>query len=130
MITTGIFSILFFACGWFFPDEIIILFVKSTPEIMAISKPIVQMYFVSFLFLGINTVIVYVLQSLEQNMAATILTMLRGIVLIFILLYTLPLFFGSIGIWYSVILNDLIIAMVSLYLLWKSDRKFHRLANQ
>lgn len=97
---------------------------------MAISKPIVQMYFVSFLFLGINTVIVYVLQSLEQNMAATILTMLRGIVLIFILLYTLPLFFGSIGIWYSVILNDLIIAMVSLYLLWKSDRKFHRLANQ
>lgn len=127
--TTVVFSILFFAVGWFFPDEIIILFVKPTAEIMTLNKPIMQLYFVSFLFLGINTVVVYILQSVEKNVAAAMLTLLRGVILIAVLLFTLPVWFGSNGIWYSVILNDLLIAAASVFCLWKMDMQLQKMAD-
>lgn len=128
IITTAVFSILFFAIGWFFPDEIIVLFVKPTAEIMTLNKPIMQLYFLSFLFLGINTVVVYILQSVEKNISAAVLTLLRGVILIAILLFTLPVWFGSDGIWYSVILNDLLIAAASIFCLWKMDLQLRKMA--
>lgn len=126
LVTSVIASVLFFAVGWYFPDEITILFVKTTPEIMEISAHIVRLYFISFLFMGINTTAVYCLQSVEQNTMAAVLTMFRGIVVILILLLVLPPVLGSDGIWYSVILNDLIMAVVTVFCLRASDRKLKK----
>ena len=130
LVTTGVFSILFFCVGWFFPNEIIIVFIQPTAEILAMNKPIMQLYFVSFLFLGVNTVAVYILQSIEKNTLAALLTLLRGVVLIAVLVFVLPLWFASDGIWYAVILNDLLIAGISGYCLFRIDRQFRKAAQK
>ena len=115
-------SVLFTVCGLLFPSEITGVFVRATPEVMAIAPHILRIYFLSFLFLGVNILAILYLQSISQDKKATVLTVLRGIAVNIALLIVLPMIIGADGIWWAVVIAEAAVSVLAVIFMIKAKR--------
>lgn len=98
---TAIFSIAVYGIICLCPSAIIATFVSREPAIVAAGTTAVLLYFLSFPFTGLNTVIMYYFQSMEHPRTTLIISILRGIALVYLFLQVLPAFWGESGVWLS-----------------------------
>lgn len=96
------------------PEEITRLFIKVTPEVLAIASRTFRLYAVSFLPLGINIFLSVYLQSILRSKAAAVIAVFRGLLLNCALLYLLPLLWDADGIWLSFPAAEGIVAVLGL----------------
>lgn len=113
LLTAFIFGILFSFICIIIPTPIAKAFMKVTPEINAIVPYIVRVYSISFLPMAINLFVISFFQSIKNESKATIIQVLRGLILPLLLLYTLPLLIEGSGIWWSIAIAELITALFS-----------------
>ena len=100
------------------PGAITALFIKVTPEVMEIAPVILRIYAVSFLPLGLSSFLCVYLQSIMRAEPATIIAVMRGLIVNCALLYLLPLAFGATGIWTAFAASETIVAVLGfLYIL-------------
>ena len=100
------FGIISFAVCALFPSETIKLFMKVTPEVAEIAPYIIRVYTISFFPMAINMFVIAYLQSVTKATSATVISLLRGLILSSVLLYVMPLFMESDGIWWAVTIAE------------------------
>lgn len=112
--TVAAMGILFMLTGVLFPTQIIRFFVDATPEVLEAAPGIMRIYFLSFLFMGVNIWAVFYFQSIMQTTISTVLTVLRGVVISALLLYLLPLWMGINGVWWAMVLTEAAVTGITL----------------
>lgn len=121
--TILIMGVLSSTLGLLFPNQLISFFVKTTPEILAAAPGIVRIYFLSFLFMGINIWATFYFQSIMMTRTSTVLTILRGIIISSILIYALPILLGINGVWWAMVLTELSVAIITFFCLQRAIKK-------
>ncbi len=107
-------GICFMLSGILFPTQIIRFFVDATPEVLEAAPAIMRVYFISFLFMGVNIWATFYFQSIMRTRLSTVLTVLRGIVISGILLYLLPLSLGISGVWWAMVYTEALVTGITL----------------
>lgn len=121
-------GIVFMLSGILFPVQIICFFMDATPEVLSAAPGIMRIYFISFLFMGINIWATFYFQSILRTRTSTVLSLLRGLILSGLLLYLLPAWLGLDGVWWAMVLTEGIVAAVTLACVFVTNRTLqHRL---
>lgn len=120
-IITAVTGILLFVSGFFNPEYLIGIFIQSTAEINSIGIFAIRIYFIAFLFMGVNIFYSTYFQSIIKPYYALLICFLRGFIISAILVFTLPLIIQPSSIWFVMPITELIVLMITiLYLNNKS----------
>ena len=108
-------GILFFLIGLFASAPIVGLFGDFPEEVMALAIPGIKLFFIAYLFMGMNFVMMTYYQSIGQIRMATWITASREIVILLILLAILPKLFGLTGVWLAIPTSEFIVLITIYY---------------
>lgn len=123
LTTVLLMGAVFTASGLLFPTQIIQFFMDATPAVIEAAPEIVRIYFLSFLFMGVNIWATSYFQSIMRTLTSSVLTILRGFVVSSILLYLLPVLMGGVrGVWWAMVLTEGIVAVVTLFCVKAANR--------
>lgn len=107
-------GMLFYSIGLFFPEFLVSIFTNKGSEIMDVTVNGIRIYFLSFIFMGVNIVMTSYIQSKEHARVSLIISLTRGLVLVVIGLIILPRIFGINGVWITLPLVELITFIFSM----------------
>lgn len=107
-----------------FGKPLILLFAPNDPELIEMTVWATKLYSLAFLINGINILGSAYFTALEDAKTSALISLLRGIILIFIGILVLPSFLGDAGIWLTVFFSEVITLFYTRYLFKKS---YHRL---
>ncbi len=107
-------GIIFTAIGLLFPTQMVRLFMDTTSEVITDAPNIIRPYFLVFLFLGINIVATYYLQSAMHSKMSMLIAVLRSIVISGLLLVVLPIMFDILGVWLAMPIAELTVTVIAL----------------
>lgn len=116
-------GLILFAAGFLFPEQIVKIFVDPTPEIMALAKPAIKMYFIAFILMSFNIFYSTYFQSVLQPKISMIICLLRGVIISSILVYLLPALIGINGIWIVIPLTELLTLFVTIICIKRTNNK-------
>lgn len=109
-----------------FPVQITGIFMKMTPEVEEITPYILRVYSLSFVPLAINTFATYFMQSVNHSKMASVISLLRGLILNGIFLYLFPAFMGGNGIWWAIFFAEAATSVIGIIYLLKQYSKFRK----
>lgn len=116
-ITAFCISIVIFLLGFLFPEAAVNIFVHPTPEILAMARVAIRIYFIAFFAMSLNVFYTAYFQSILQANKSFIIGLLRGIIICGILVFILPVFLGVEGIWLVMPITEVITLLIaSLFL--------------
>lgn len=118
-----IFGMLFFAAGLLFGKHFVLLFVRDNKELIDITTSGIRLYYISYIFMGINIVIAMFFQAIESSGVSTLLSVSRGLAFISLFVVILPIFMGVDGIWLATPFAEMITLIFSLYFIKQSGNK-------
>ncbi|CAD2079583.1 MATE family efflux transporter [Phocicoccus pinnipedialis] len=108
-------GILFFFIGLNASGPMVDLFGNFPSEVRAIAIPGIKLFFIAYLFMGINFVMMTYYQSIGQIRMAIWITSAREIILLLIILAILPRIFGLNGVWLAIPLSEFIVLITIIY---------------
>lgn len=112
--------------GILFPIQIVKIFMEISPEIADVTPSIIRPFFISLLVMGVNMFATYYFQSIMRSVLATVIAMLRDILLSGLLVIILPIWFGLDGIWWGMVLTEIIVFVITaIYLVTSSKKLYH-----
>lgn len=111
--TSLVLGIIFYILGLLFPEFLVSVFSKGDKELLDITVKGIKIYFLSFIFMGINIILTSYLQSKEYARASMIISLLRGFIFTVIYLILLSNIFGLTGVWMTLPLAELSTIIVS-----------------
>lgn len=109
--SVALFSLIWTALVFLFPNGFIRLFMTPTEAIYAIAPAILRTYGLSFLLLPLNVFSTYYFQSLMKPGISFLVSISRGIVLSGILILLLPPLFGGAALWLAMPLAELCVSI-------------------
>ncbi len=115
-------GILFYLAGLLFPEFLVSIFSRGDKELLDITVKGIRIYFLAFIFMGVNIAITSYLQSKEYAKASMFLSLSRGFIFIVIFLLVLPKLLGLTGVWMTMPLAELTTIILSI-VLYKNVRK-------
>lgn len=118
------FGLVFFILGLLFPEQLISMFTEDTGVLMSIATKGIHIYFISFLFNGLNILNMGYLQAIEKGTEASFISSLRGLILVIIFLITLPNLFGVIGVWLTIPIAEIITLVIFYVILALKNKKY------
>lgn len=107
--TTAFFGIFWTALSIICPNLYIHIFMKPSPEILAIAPAIIRKYALSFLLLPFNIFSTYYFQAIMKPKAAFIVSVARGLVISGALILILPVLSGAESLWYAMPITELLV---------------------
>jgi Na+-driven multidrug efflux pump len=105
------------AAGFFTHDEELLNQAARSLRLLTCAFPIVGFQMISTNFF----------QSLGMVQKSVILSLSRQILFLLPLIYFLPLWFGSDGVWISFPISDIMATLLSMYMLGRLFKKFNKL---
>ena len=108
------FGLLFMGMCELLPMQVTGVFMKMTADVKQVAGSIVRIYSLCFLPLAVSIYISLYWQSVGEEIAAFIISLLRGLVLNSILLVLLPFVLGANGIWWAVTAAEYAVAMIAI----------------
>ena len=123
IIATGV---VFYGSINFFSNKIISTFLNDT-ETFKMTKYALAAYSFAYIITGLNIVTAGYFTAVKKVKISTIITILRGVVLIIVFLEILPKIFGAAGIWWSVPAAELVTLASSIYFIKKYIHKYEAL---
>lgn len=120
IITTGV---IFYGSINLFSSKIISTFLNDT-ETFRMTKYALAAYSFAYIITGLNIVTAGYFTAVKKVKISTIITILRGVVLIIIFLEILPRIFGTAGIWWSVPAAELVTLVSSFYFIRKYMHRY------
>lgn len=121
MITTT--GIIFYVGINIFAENIISTFLEDS-ETFAMTKYALAAYSFAYIINGLNIVTAGYFTAVKKVEISTMITVLRGVILIAIFLFVLPKIFGTAGIWWSVPAAELFTLLSSIYFIKKYIEKY------
>jgi MATE family, multidrug efflux pump len=98
-------------------ERIVSLFTEYNQQLIDLASDAMRVYFIAPPLMGLNMMVATLFQAIENPVKATVLSLSRGFIFVVIGLIVLPLFFPENGIWGSVLLAELVAAVMSLVML-------------
>jgi len=114
LTTVILLGIIFYIFINTYVGNIISIFINGDRTIYNITKKAINIYSFTYLLVGVNIVISSFFTAIENSFISSILSALRGFILINILLYTFPNMFNELGIWMSAPTNELLTLIISI----------------
>lgn len=114
MITSIILGISFYIIGLIIPKPIVLIFNRDNAELMKITINGIRLYFIAFLFMGVNISLVSYFQSIEKAKISIFSSLSRGIIFILIGLFLLPTVFSINGVWLTATFAEVITLIINL----------------
>ena len=109
-----LFGTLFAAVSIAFPVEVASVFMKMTPEVEEVTPYIMRVFSLSYISQAVCLFCVYFLQSMVRPKMATLISLLRGIVLNGTFLMVFPLIWGGNGIWWAIFAAELVTMLIAI----------------
>lgn len=132
-LTATVMSAVFFCACQLFPETILKIYMDVDASVLAVGPRIVRLYSISLLVVGFSMVCNYYFQSTLMRGACVLISMLRGLLLPILFVFTLPLIFGYDFIWLAVPAGEILTALVALIIFiarFKSRNNFDRLIRE
>ena len=107
-------ELLFTASGEIFPEYLVRLFTEPTDAVLALAPRMIRLYFLTYLFMGISILCIYILQSTLKGGQAALLSLMRGFAVSGALILILPLLMGLNGIMIAIAAAEAITAAAGL----------------
>ena len=115
-----------FICGMFFSKTAVGIFTHDE-ELMALGSKALRIMTMVFPIVGFQMISTNFFQCLGMVNKSIILSLSRQLLFLLPLLYILPLWFGSDGVWYSFPIADTISTLLTLFLILRLFKKFNML---
>jgi len=100
------------------------IFVGYDAELFALTKHAFRIYCLSFLFSGFNIFASAFFTALNNGFISAILSFLRMFLFQIVCIYALPAIFGIEGIWFSVVVAEMLCLVVSVAFIIKNKNKY------
>ncbi|RYG73524.1 MATE family efflux transporter [Lentibacillus lipolyticus] len=98
-ITGIVLGATFLAIGWFGGGPLVSIFGVETDAIRQLAIKGIALFFISYLFMGINFIYMTYYQSIAYIQPSIAISLFRGFILLIVALIVLPLWLGTTGIW-------------------------------
>ena len=105
--------------GYIFSKQLSSIFVNYDNELLNLSTHALHINVFSFLFCGYNIFASALFTALNNGKVSLILSFLRSLIIQILCLLTIPIIFGSEGIWYSAVVSDFISLIISIIFILK-----------
>ncbi|MBF8983409.1 MATE family efflux transporter [Lutibacter sp. B2] len=115
-----VFGIGFFIVGLLFAKNMVELFNNNNKELIKLASIGMKIYFVNYLFMGVNIVITSYFQAIEEARCSTIVVLCRGLIFSMAGLFILPKIFSTNGIWLTAPVAELLTIVVCCFLLYQN----------
>lgn len=116
--TALLFGILFYGIGLFYSETIIQWFNgENDPLLAAMTAKGIKIYFIAFLFMGINIVTIAFFSAVAKTRQSFILSLLRGLILIVPILFLSASFFDLTGVWLTMPITEGLTLVLTLVFL-------------
>lgn len=102
---------LFFIIGQAAAGPIVSVFGDFSPSVTALAIDAIGLFFIGYLFMGINFIMMTYYQSIGRVRIAVWITLARQIVVMLLLLAVLPSLFGLAGVWLTIPVSELIVLL-------------------
>ncbi|SHE35322.1 MATE family efflux transporter [Clostridium fallax] len=118
-------GVLCFLLGLIFPKQLTSIFTNDRGELLKLTITGIKLYFMTFIFSGLNIVAITYFQCTEKTRFSTTLSFLRGIILVMIGVFILPKFLGIDGIWLTIPISEILTLIVAIifYIISKKKSK-------
>lgn len=124
IISSTIVAVVFYVSGYFFAENIVNLFNKDNDAtLLSIAVQGIRIYFISFLFSGINVITTLYFTSMDKPQYAMIISILRGFVLIIPVAIILSIMYNMNGVWSSVVVTEIIVMLVGIIINKKNNKQ-------
>lgn len=101
------------------------IFVKSE-LIKGLVQSGMTIFMLSFVFSGINTITTFYFTAIGRAMEAAVISSLRGLIILLICIFTLPVMFGMTGVWMVAPVTEVITIPICICFLIKQDAMINR----
>lgn len=105
-------GVLFLIIGYFGANFLVSIFGISSDEITTLATSGIKLFFIGYLFMGINFIYMTYFQSIGYVKPSTNITIFRGFILLALMLFILPMWIGVSGIWLALPVAEGIVAIV------------------
>lgn len=110
-MTAVLLGLFFFIIGWLGADYLVKVFGVSSDDITRLATSGIKLFFIGYLFMGINFVYMTYYQAIGQARPSIIITICRGFVILIAMLFALPYFFDVYGIWLALPITEAFVAI-------------------
>src|SRR5699024_4640273 len=97
----------------------------TSPDIVALSSEGIKLFFLGYIFMGINFVYMTYYQSIGQIKPSIGITLFRGFILLGVMLLVLPPLFGIKGIWLALPTAEAVMAIILIIFARRGVMKRH-----
>ncbi|HLS65951.1 MAG TPA: MATE family efflux transporter [Pseudogracilibacillus sp.] len=104
-----------FVVGYIAAHYLVSLFGVTSEEVVNLTVLGIRLFFISYLFMGINFIYTIYYQSIGNAQPALWITVFRSFIVFLAMLFLLPLLFGHVAIWLVLPVTELIICLVLLF---------------
>ncbi|WP_353893652.1 MATE family efflux transporter [Proteinivorax hydrogeniformans] len=119
------FCVMFFAISQLFTEQVVSLFIDSkNTDIYMLSVNSLRLFSFGFLLSGFNIITSGYFTALRKTKKATIISLLRGYLVVTISVFVLPFIFGELGIWLAPFFYEGITLFFTAFLFWKDKEGF------
>ncbi len=114
---------LLFALTALFGDSVAAMFIDRSSPVHSLASRGLPLAALCFIPLAVNVVAVCYMQSIENDLTANIITLLRGFVLMFVCYMLFPRLWGDAGVWMAVAGSELLTMIAVIPMLRRSLRR-------
>ena len=115
---------LFVAIGLFLPDLIVAIFNgDGSVELAKLTTPGVRLYFISFLFTGVNLTMIFYLAAINEGKKSMVISALRGLVFVYPAVGLMSRSLGLTGVWLAMTVVEILTLIGILMIFWNERRK-------
>lgn len=118
VLAAGIFTILimFVGSGWYSG-----LFIKNE-SVKVMAETGIKIVVFSFLGSGINSIASFYFTSIGRAKESAVISSARGLVVLLIMIYLLPKFYGMTGVWLAAPVTEVITLLISLFYFYRDGK--------
>lgn len=117
-------GVVFFIIGVSNPEFIARIFSSNIEGILDITCSGIRIYFLSFIVMGVNIVSIGFMQSIERSKVSTIISLIRGFILISIVIVIMSYIMGLTGAWLTVPIVESITLIYTIIII-KRDKSIY-----
>ncbi|WP_199690008.1 MATE family efflux transporter [Clostridium sp. 1xD42-85] len=113
-ITGFLLGSFFLVIGYLGAELLVSIFGVATSEIKNLAVRGIKLFFLGYLFMGVNFIYMTYYQSIGYVRPSVGITVFRGFILLIAMLFILPLVLGTNGVWLALPVSETIVALVLL----------------
>ena len=127
MLTALLFSLAVYGVVLLFPGQLVAFFVSTEEAMVSMGASACILYFLSFPFVGLNTLLMYYFQSVEHAGSTLLIALCRGVVLTGLFLLLFAVLWGLTGVWLSLLAAEGLTFLIFYPVKLRQDRQFRTL---